>query len=31
MEGEARQYAKDILQPDDVGFEELYGKGKNIK
>lgn len=31
MEGEARHYAKDILQPDQDGFTELYGEGRNTK
>jgi len=31
MEGEKQYYAKDILQPGQDGFEELYGEGRNIK
>lgn len=31
MEGEKQHYAKDILQPGDIGFDELYGTGKNIR
>lgn len=31
MEGEAKYYAKDILQPSDPNFKEVYGKGRNIK
>lgn len=31
LEGEARYYAKDILQPKDKDFKEVYGEGRNIK
>ena len=31
MEGEKQYYAKDLLQPGDEGFEQLYGEGRNIK
>ena len=31
LEGEKQYYAADILQKGDKGFEELYGKGKNIR
>lgn len=31
MDLERHEFAKDILQKGDEGFEELYGKGKNIK
>lgn len=31
MEAEKQHYAKDLLQPGDDGFKELYGEGKNVK
>lgn len=31
LEGEARYYAKDILQPKDKDFKEVYGEGRNTK
>ena len=31
LEGEARYYAKDIIQPSDPNFKEVYGEGRNIK
>jgi predicted ATPase with chaperone activity len=31
LEGEALYYKKDILQPSDPNFKEVYGEGKNTK
>lgn len=31
MESEIQHYAKDVLQPGQNGFEELYGEGRNIR
>lgn len=30
LEGEARAYAADILQPNNPNFASVYGKGRNI-